>query len=138
MFVCLFAWLRRLWTIVVLHGEDGIYIMMIFLTKCQKRAARVILQYAFLTPSADMFSELNWLSFSERVKYRKATLVFKCVNRMTPRHMTHLFTPLTQIRETRRSTRMARFILQERIATPRVLLCVVQLYGMTCIYYYEQ
>ena len=47
------------------------------LNKCLKRAARIILQCAFLTPSADMFSKLNWLSFSERVKYRKATLVFK-------------------------------------------------------------
>ena len=72
-----------------------------------EKAARIILQCAFLTPSADMFSKLNWLSFSERVKYRKATLVFKCVNRMTPRYMTHLFTPLTHIRETRQSTRMA-------------------------------
>ena len=70
------------------------------LNKCLKRAARIILQCAFLTPSADMFSKLNWLSYSERVKYRKATLVFKCVNRMTPRYMTNLFTPLTHIRET--------------------------------------
>ena len=54
-----------------------------------------------ITPSADMFSKLNWLSFSERVKYRK------CVNRMTPRYTTNLFTPLTHIRETRQSTRMA-------------------------------
>ena len=39
------------------------------LNKCLKRAVRVILQCAFLTPSADMFSKLSWLSFSERVKY---------------------------------------------------------------------
>ena len=65
------------------------------------------MQCAFLTPSADMFSKLNWLSFYERVKYRKSTLVFKCVNRMTPRYMTNLFKPLTHIRETRQSTRMA-------------------------------
>ena len=77
------------------------------LNKCLKRAARIILQCAFLTPSADMFSKLNWLTFSERVKYRKAVLVFKCVNRMSPLYMTHLFTPLTHIRETRQSTRMA-------------------------------
>ena len=77
------------------------------LNKCLKRAARIILQCAFLTPSVDMFSKLNWLSFSERVKYRKAILVFKCVNRMTPMYMTNLFTPLTHIRETRQSTRMA-------------------------------
>ena len=77
------------------------------LNKCLKRAARIILQYAFLTPSADMFSKLNWLSFSERVKYRKSTLVFKSVNRMTPRYMTNLFTPLTHFRETNNQTRMA-------------------------------
>ena len=77
------------------------------LNKCLKRAARVILQCAFLTPSADIFSILNWLSFSVRVKYRKSTLVLKCVNRMTPRYMTNLFTPLTHIRQTRQSTRMA-------------------------------
>ena len=38
------------------------------LNKCLKRAARIILQCAFLTPSADMFSKLNWLTFSERVQ----------------------------------------------------------------------
>ena len=77
------------------------------LNKCLKRAARIILQSAFLTPSADMFSKLNWLSFSERVKYRKTTLVFKCLNRMSPVYMTNLFTPLMHIRETRQSTHMA-------------------------------
>ena len=59
------------------------------LNKCLKRAARIILQCAFLTPSADMFSKLHWLTFSERVNYRKATPVFKCVNRMTARYMTN-------------------------------------------------
>ena len=72
----------------MLYGEDGAYIYRDnILNKCLKRAARIILQCAFITPSADMFSKLNWLSFSERVKYRKATLVFKCVNRMTPRYI---------------------------------------------------
>ena len=51
-----------------------------------------------------MFFKLNWLTFSERVKYRKTTLVFKCVNRMSPMYMTNLFTPLTHMRETRQST----------------------------------
>ena len=49
------------------------------LNKCLKRAARLMLQCAFLTPSADMFSKLNWLSFFERVKYRKAILLFSNV-----------------------------------------------------------
>ena len=54
-----------------------------------------------------MLSKLNWLSFSERVKYRKTTLVFKCLNRMSPVYMTNLFTPLMYIRERRQSTHMA-------------------------------
>ena len=41
------------------------------LNNCLNRATRIFLQCAFLTPSADMFSKLNWLLFSERVKYRK-------------------------------------------------------------------
>ena len=72
----------------------------------------IMLQCAFLTPSANniMFSKLNWLSFSERVKYRKYTLVFKYVNRMTPRYMTNLLTLLKHSRETRQSTHMAQTI----------------------------
>ena len=60
-----------------------------------------------LADQANLFSKLNWLSFSERVQFRKAILVFKCVNRMTPMYMTNMFTSLTHIRETRQSTRMA-------------------------------
>ena len=109
------------------------------LNKCLKRAARIILQCAFLTPSADMFSKLNWLSFSERVKYRKSTLVFKSVNRMTPRYMTNLFTPLTHFRETRQSTRMALTIpFAKKNCYATSLLYVVQSCGTTCIHNYEQ
>ena len=67
----------------------------------------MILKCTSLTPSADMFARLNWVPFSERVKYKKATLVFKCFNKMTPLYMTNLFTPFTQIRETRQSTNKA-------------------------------
>ena len=77
------------------------------LNKCLKRAARMILKCTSLTPSADTFARLNWVPFSEKVKYKKATLVFKCLNKMTPLYMTNLFTPFTQIRETRQSTNKA-------------------------------
>ncbi len=104
----LFALLRRIWATAVptVWGRRYIFhdnILNTFL----KRTARIILQCSFLIPSADMLSNLNWHSFSERVIYRKATLVFKCVNRMAPMYMTNIITPLTHIRETRQSTRMA-------------------------------
>ena len=70
------------------------------LNKCLKRAARMILKCTSLTPSADTFARLNWVPLSERVKYKKATLVFKCLNK-------NLLTPFTQIRETRQSTNKA-------------------------------
>ena len=110
------------------------------LNKCLKRAARIILQCAFLTPSADMFSKLNLLSFSERVKYRTTTLVFKCVYLMTPRYMTNIFTPLTNIRETRQSTRMALTIHFAKNNCCRHEFCCewCNHYATNCIHDYEQ
>ena len=71
------------------------------------RICNYVPQSSLQTPSADMFSKLNWLSFSERVEYRKTTIVFICVIRKTPMYMTNIFPPLTHIRETRQSTHMA-------------------------------
>ena len=45
------------------------------LVKFQKRAARVILDCDFYTPSSELLKELNWQTFTERVK--KAIL--KCI-----------------------------------------------------------
>ncbi len=106
------------------------------LNKCLKRAARIILPCAFLTPSADMFSKLNRLSFYEIVKYRKATLVFKYVNRMTPRYMTNLLTLLKHSRETRQSTHMAQTI---HFAKKNCYATSFAVSGATtCIHNYEQ
>ena len=73
------------------------------LNKCLKRAARIILKCDFQTPSADMFKKLDWLAYPERVKYKKAVLVFKSINSLAPQYMASLFTPHVQIRETRQS-----------------------------------
>jgi len=42
------------------------------LVKFQKRAARVNLDCDFYTPSSELFKELNWQTFPERVTYQKA------------------------------------------------------------------
>ena len=39
------------------------------LVKLQKRAARMILKADFMTPSEQLFKELNWLPFPKRVQY---------------------------------------------------------------------
>ena len=47
------------------------------ITKFQKRAARIILDAPFLTPTKELFGNLNWLTFQDRVSYHKLTLVYK-------------------------------------------------------------
>jgi hypothetical protein len=37
------------------------------ITKLQKRAARIILDAPFLTPTRELFENLNWLSFCDRI-----------------------------------------------------------------------
>ena len=39
------------------------------IVKLQKRAARMILKADFMTPSEQLFKELNWLPFQKRVQY---------------------------------------------------------------------
>ena len=61
------------------------------LVKLQKRAARIILQADFYTPSQSMFSELKWLSFPKRVQYHTYIMMYKALNGMTPEYITDLF-----------------------------------------------
>ena len=45
----------------------------------QKRAARIILNADFPTPSKDMFDLLKWMPIHKRLLYNKATLTYKLV-----------------------------------------------------------
>ena len=44
--------------------------------KFQKRAARVILDKDYDTPSAELFRLLGWMKFDERITFKKAVLVY--------------------------------------------------------------
>ena len=66
------------------------------LSKLQKRAARIILQADFDTPSSTMLQELGWLSVNARIKYNKAVLTYKALNKMTPEYITQLLTPMSE------------------------------------------
>ncbi len=50
------------------------------LLKLQKRAARVILNADFLTPSKEMFQALGWMTVSDRHTYNKAVMTYKAIN----------------------------------------------------------
>lgn len=65
--------------------------------KFQKRAARLILDKDFDTPSVDLFAELNWMTFPERVKFQKAVMMFKTMNNLAPTYMSSLFQYTNQI-----------------------------------------
>ena len=57
------------------------------LVKIQKRAARVILDCDFYTPSLELFKEFNWQTFPERVTYQKAILIYRIFNDMCPDYL---------------------------------------------------
>ena len=75
------------------------------LIRFQKRAARLILDKDFTTPSKDLFKELNWLTFPERVTFQKAVLLYKIFNNLSPDYLRNTFTLTSNIHDrTLRST----------------------------------
>ena len=69
------------------------------LIRFQKRAARLILDKDFTTPSKSLFSELNWLTFPKRVKFQKAVLLYKIFNGLSPDYLRNIFTFTSDIHE---------------------------------------
>ena len=62
------------------------------MVKLQKRAARVIIDCGFYTPSCMMFSELKWMTFPERGLYQKAIQMFKPIEGNAPEYLRTSFT----------------------------------------------
>lgn len=52
--------------------------------KLQKRAARVILNTDYKTPSVQLFNKLKWLPFYEEAKLAKCCLAYKRINNQVP------------------------------------------------------
>ena len=63
----------------------------------QKRAARLILDKDLLTPSIELFQELNWQPFPERVNFQKAVLTFKIFNEQAPSYLKSMFTETSSV-----------------------------------------
>ena len=63
------------------------------LLKLQKRAARIILQTDYSTPSAEMFAELGWQPINKRLAYNKAVFTYKALNGQTPQYISELLKP---------------------------------------------
>lgn len=69
------------------------------IVKFQKRAARLILDKDIYTPSSELFDELGWLVFPERVKLQKAIMLFKTMNNFMPTYIKELFHYTNQIHD---------------------------------------
>ena len=61
------------------------------IVKLQKKAARIILDADFFTPSANLFKELKWIPFSDIVKYHQVSLVYKCIHKISPEYLHDMF-----------------------------------------------
>ena len=62
--------------------------------KFQKRAARSILDKPIEIPSIELFAELKWMMFPERVfrvMYQKAILMYKIMQDLTPPYLAYIF-----------------------------------------------
>ena len=67
------------------------------MVKFQKRAARIILDRSIDTRSEDMFAELNWMTFPNRVKFQKSVLMYKIFNNHSPSYLLDNFTLTSEV-----------------------------------------
>ena len=69
------------------------------LVKLQKRAARMILKADFITPSEQLFNELNWLPFPKRVQYHTCLMVYKSITGQAPEDISSMLTYVSEHHE---------------------------------------
>ena len=67
------------------------YPILTTLVKLQKRAARIILDQSFDSPSEPLFKQLKWMKFHDRVDYKKMILVYKALNGLSPAYISDIF-----------------------------------------------
>ena len=57
------------------------------LQKIQKRAARIILNKTYDTPSADLFTSLKWMTLDNRFELSRVMMIYKCVHNLAPSYL---------------------------------------------------
>ena len=62
------------------------------LQKLQNRAARIITNSSFDTPSRPLIAELGWQTIEELIGSESKTMVFKALNDLAPQYLCNLFT----------------------------------------------
>ena len=76
--------------------------------KLQKKCARYILDADISHPSIDLFRQLKWLPFENRVSFKTAVMMYKTIHGLNPRYMKSMLSFCTQRHDhhTRTSTSM--------------------------------
>ena len=67
--------------------------------KFQKQAAGSILDKPIKTPSVELFSELKWMMFPDRVIYQKAMLMYKIMHNLAQSYLSNIFTLSSEVHE---------------------------------------
>ena len=64
------------------------------LRKVQKRAARLIMNETYKTPSAELFKNLTWMTLEERFEVNRVVMIYKCLHNLAPSYLqTDLINP---------------------------------------------
>jgi len=71
-------------TTVSQSGGNSTHQQLDQLHKFQKRAARIILDTDFDSPSTPLFHTLQWMTIYERLEYKQAILVYKGLTHNSP------------------------------------------------------
>ena len=82
--------------------------------KLQKRAAHIISNADFSTPSKGMFDLLKWMPIHKDLLYNKAMLAYKALNGLTPEYITNMLTPKSQVHD-----RQLRSSVDDTLMVPR-------------------
>ncbi len=65
------------------------------------------------TPTAPLLSKLNWMTIMDRVKYRKAIMVYKSLNGLAPPYMRKMFKFVSDV-----SKRNTRYVVKTKLYLP--------------------
>ena len=65
--------------------------------KLQKRAARIILDADYTTPSATLFDTFEWMPIQDRIRFHKATMIYKSLNNLTPSYLNESLIPCSAV-----------------------------------------
>ena len=57
------------------------------LKKVQKRAARIILNKSYETPSKELFDSLKWMPIEKRFEFQRVTMMYKCTHNLAPSYL---------------------------------------------------